>query len=271
MKLMSGIVCAIVAVGTIAGYAGQAQGAFTGVVRDSQGGVVPGVTVMATGFAGGDRTAVTNASGNFTFGSVPAGQYQLTATARGFRTWRGRADVVAGGNDLFPVRLEIGSLSETVTVRSGAPAGAVTQDPGAYLDLAKAYYQRGRISEAEEATARAVTMIRSQIPTVTATPAPAPSSAPLRVGGDVLEPRKTRHVPPQYPAAAQASGLAGVVIIDAVISREGSVRNAVVLKSVPGLDDAALEAVRQWTYTPTLLNGVPIEVVMTASVVFSGR
>jgi TonB family protein len=271
MKLLAGLMCAMVAVGTLVGQAVQAQGGLGGVIRDSQGGVMPGVTVAAVGLIGGTRTSVTSAAGTFSFGTVPAGQYELTATARGFRTWRGRVDVREGRSDPFAIRLEIGSLAEHVTVRTDVASRDSAAEAAGYFDLAKAYYERGRMAEAEEATARALSLVRARIPTL-APSAPAPvSTVPVRVGGDVVEPRKTRHVTPEYPAAAQAAGLTGVVVIDAVVARDGTVRNAVVLKSVPGLDEAALEAVRQWTYTPTRLNGQAIEVVMTASVVFSGR
>jgi hypothetical protein len=84
---------------TVASGARQAQGALSGVVRDSQGGVIPGVTVAATGLIGGTRTAITNASGSFSIGSVPAGQYDVTASIQGFRTWRGRVNVLDGRSD----------------------------------------------------------------------------------------------------------------------------------------------------------------------------
>jgi protein TonB len=60
----------------------------------------------------------------------------------------------------------------------------------------------------------------------------------------------------------------GIVIIEAVIDDRGGVAETRILRGVPVLDDAALEAVRQWTYTPTLLNGVPTPVVMTITVTF---
>ena len=59
-----------------------------------------------------------------------------------------------------------------------------------------------------------------------------------------------------------------MVIIEATIGIDGRVTNARLLRSVPLLDQAALEAVRQWTYTPTTLNGVPVPVLMTVTVRF---
>ena len=60
-----------------------------------------------------------------------------------------------------------------------------------------------------------------------------------------------------------------MVIIEATIGKDGSVKDAKVLRPVPLLDQAALDAVKQWKYTPTLLNGVPVEVVMTVTVNFT--
>jgi protein TonB len=72
-----------------------------------------------------------------------------------------------------------------------------------------------------------------------------------------------------YPPVAQAARVTGVVILEAVINGSGAVTDVTVLRSVPLLDEAAIEAVRQWTYTPTLLNGVPVPIIMTVTVNFT--
>jgi protein TonB len=74
-----------------------------------------------------------------------------------------------------------------------------------------------------------------------------------------------------YPDDALAARIQGVVILEAVIAPSGSVSDARVLRSVPGLDQAAVDAVRQWEFTPTLLNGVPVAVIMTVTVNFTLR
>jgi periplasmic protein TonB len=102
-----------------------------------------------------------------------------------------------------------------------------------------------------------------------APPPPPPPPAPMRVGGDIKEPKKTRNVNPVYPKIAQAAKVSGVVILEATISKEGEVRDVKVLRSIPMLDNAALEAVRQWRYTPPLLNNVPVDVIMTVTVNFT--
>jgi len=75
-------------------------------------------------------------------------------------------------------------------------------------------------------------------------------------------------VAPVYPELAMKAGVTGIVIIEATIDPRGRVVNATVLKGVPMLDEAALEAVRKWVYTPTLLGGVPTPVIMTVTVRF---
>jgi TonB family protein len=93
--------------------------------------------------------------------------------------------------------------------------------------------------------------------------------APVRVGGNIRTPTKIRDVRPAYPPEAQAAGIQGVVIIEATIDVEGHVGDAKVLRSIPQLDEPALTAVRQWEFTPTKVNGVPVPVVMTVTVNFS--
>jgi protein TonB len=85
----------------------------------------------------------------------------------------------------------------------------------------------------------------------------------------VRTPVKTHHVDPAYPPIAQSARIQGIVIIEATISEDGHVVNARILRSVPLLDQAALDAVRQWEFTPTLLNGAPVPVIMTVTVNFT--
>ena len=94
-------------------------------------------------------------------------------------------------------------------------------------------------------------------------------AAAIRVGGKIRTPIKIQDVKPVYPAMAQSAHVAGAVIIEATIGPDGKVIDAKVLRSIPLLDEAALDAVRQWVYTPTLLNGVPVPVVMTVTINFT--
>ena len=101
-------------------------------------------------------------------------------------------------------------------------------------------------------------------------PPPPPPAPPIRVGGDIPEPTKTKDVKPDYPAIAISARVQGVVIMEAAIGTDGKVVDAKVLYSPsPLLDIPALAAVKQWEYTPTLVNGVPVPVTMTVTVKFS--
>jgi TonB family protein len=88
-----------------------------------------------------------------------------------------------------------------------------------------------------------------------------------RVGGSLTPP--ARADVPQYPPDARAAGIRGTVVADIVVDASGNVTDAKVLQSIPLLDDAALQAVRNWHYAPTLVNGQPVPVRMTVSVNFS--
>jgi TonB family protein len=93
--------------------------------------------------------------------------------------------------------------------------------------------------------------------------------APVRVGGSIKAPAQTKRVNPPYPPEAQAAGVQGVVIMEATIGVDGKVTDVRVLRPIPLLDQAALEAVRQWEYEPTMVNGVAVPVVMTVTLNFA--
>jgi protein TonB len=100
-------------------------------------------------------------------------------------------------------------------------------------------------------------------------PARRVESTPLRVGGIIRQPQKIHHVAPLYPEIARSARVSGVVILEAMLAEDGTVRDVRVLRSIPLLDAAAVTAVREWRFTPTLLNGTPVPVVMTVTVAFN--
>ena len=101
-------------------------------------------------------------------------------------------------------------------------------------------------------------------------PAPAPvPRQPVRVGGEAKAPALVELVEPDYPPLAVRAQVQGVVILEAVVDREGRVEDLRVLGSVPLLDRAAIDAVRQWRYSPLLLNGKPERFMLTVTVSFS--
>jgi periplasmic protein TonB len=100
-------------------------------------------------------------------------------------------------------------------------------------------------------------------------PTPPRPKEPMPVGGLIHPPKKIVHVAPIYPPFALAAGRPGMVILQAVISEDGSVREVKVLRSDPLFDQAAMDAVKQWRFTTPMLNGQPIPVVMTVTVGFT--
>ena len=105
-------------------------------------------------------------------------------------------------------------------------------------------------------------------PSVEAAKAPQ-DNGPYRVGNGIARPRKIYDVKPVYPQPAMASQVGGSVVIEATIGADGKVRDARVLRSIAVLDQAALDAVRQWEYEPSRLNGVAVAVVLVIVVTFS--
>jgi protein TonB len=95
------------------------------------------------------------------------------------------------------------------------------------------------------------------------------ASSAVRVGGAIKEPRKLKNVAPVYPAVAARGKVEGVVILEIAIQPNGRVEDVRVLRGIPLLDAAAVEAARQWVFAPTLFRGVPVSVLMTVSVRFN--
>lgn len=99
-------------------------------------------------------------------------------------------------------------------------------------------------------------------------PAPRPRS-PIRLHAGMQPPRKLTHVDPIYPAIAQSARVEGTVILETVIDIDGHVTSVRVLRSIPLLDQAAMDAVKRWSFTPTLLNGTPVPIALTVTVRFA--
>jgi protein TonB len=103
-----------------------------------------------------------------------------------------------------------------------------------------------------------------------APPPPKPKqTGPLRVGGNVQAARIINRVQPVYPPLARQTRISGTVRLHAIIGKDGAITQLEVMNGHPLLQQSALDAVRQWRYQPTLLNGEPVEVDTTIDVIFS--
>jgi TonB family protein len=254
-------VLAVAAFGQIHGMAAGSQGParLAATVVDPQGGVVPGVrvTIQRSDVTGSVetpveiRTTLTDASGQFQFADLAPGEYALTASIPGFKSAKLRVALAANESVNGTLRLELGTLSEMITVRGEFVAAAAPVEPTA--------------TQATAADLEAARVLSAALSP------PIERTGAIRVGGSIKEPKKIRDVKPAYPEMAMAAGVQGIVILEALIEQDGSVGDVRVLRSIALLDQAAVEAVRQWRFTPTLLNGQPVEVLMTVTVNFSGR
>ncbi len=143
----------------------------------------------------------------------------------------------------------------------GEPVGGVSTDGFIWSDSAAplARFMGGTAAAAAHLTPP---------PAPAKDPAKASPRAPLRVGGNVLEASLVHRVVPVYPPIARAMRISGTVHLIGVIGRDGTVQRLQLVDGHPLLTQAALDAVRQWIYRPTLLNGDPVEVVAPIEVKF---
>jgi protein TonB len=117
---------------------------------------------------------------------------------------------------------------------------------------------------------------QSGTPAAQATPSPAPAleARPANVkiaGQDVPVPTRKKYVAPEYPAAAAAEGIRGIVIVEVLIGEDGRVESTRVTRSIPGLDEAAMNAVKLWEYEPTKVAGKAVKVQLAQSITFALR
>jgi len=120
-----------------------------------------------------------------------------------------------------------------------------------------------------ERDANTIETIQSSWSTRSRTAATKAPDGPLRVGGDVKAPVVIRKVEPVYTEEARSQRIMGIVIVEATIGRDGLVKNVTVLKPLPfGLDQAAVDAVKQWQFKPATRNGEPVDVVFNLTINF---
>ena len=141
-------------------------------------------------------------------------------------------------------------------------------------ELSAAAKAAGEKATADAAAAKAVTEERAAKARAEAAARAARAKAeapivPLRAGRGIKTPAKIKDVRPVYPAIAQAARVQGVVVLEATVGADGHVTNTKVIKSVPLLDQAAVDAVRQWQYAPTRVKGKAVPIVMTITVNFA--
>lgn len=213
--------------------------AFEGRIVDQTGGAMPGVTVTLTDLASnGQLVSQTNAAGRFAFRNVAPAQHRFVASLAGFATLSTVVTLSAGATLDRTITLPLGSLSESITVQCSAS-----------------------------------TLFESLVQMVFPSLSAQEPSMPIRVGGQVRPPKKIKDVRPACPVG-YAAGEA-TVRLSARIGVDGLVYDAAPVPVDAGtaapaeLIEAGLDAVRQWKFTPTLLNGQPVDVTMTVTIQFT--
>ena len=172
-------------------------------------------------------------------------QYRISAPESG-----GRGQLPSAG----PSLTELAGLDSTVTSNA---------------DLARCESLANNLAAAISHVTRALTLLRSErAAEIPAEPNRTTGASRLVAGRDVPQPARTRGAPAVSPRDIAEIGIEGLVFVDAVVDREGRVRDPRIAGSIPALDRAALDAVRQWRYAPTLLNGAPVEVAIALIVPF---
>jgi len=236
----------------------QSSGSVSGVLSDGMGGVLPGVSVTLTPTGGGTvYESTSDGAGSFTFADLPPGSYTLVAQLPGFTTVTASLAVAAGERLERQFSMTIGSVVETITVRC-APAGAAL--PARARGVMA--YEGGGPTRPSPLVPAARDELRLQAR------AAAPQ-APVRVGGNVRAPRKVRDVPPTCPGTVPPPD-GTLAILEAVIDVDGRTRDISVLRQPSSAEfaESAIDAIRQWEFTPTRLNNVPVPIIMTVTVLF---
>jgi TonB family protein len=187
-------------------------------------------------------------TGHFEFVGVPNGEYVLEAREPGFATFRNKV-TVAGRNIDRNIELQVGSLEETITVSSRGG-----QKPSADQAEKARLMRRSAQERAQERMQRGLEKC----------------STGGSIGGNILAPMKLVDVKPEYPENLKDAKVGGVVVLEAVIGTDGRIQDVQVINSPdPDLGNAAVEAIRQWQFSATLLNCTPIEVRMQVMVNFT--
>jgi TonB family protein len=225
--------CVLLPLATLRLTAQNLSGKVTGSVHDPSGAGVSNATIIITNHPADTINMITmttsDRDGNFSFKALPAGEYDLKVMKRGFERFSLPQVTLASGRD----------FSQSITLQPGAIMEEVEVVPNGTT--------KPLLSGATGKPSR------------------------IRIGGDIEAPHLITKIQPVYPASARSAGVSGTVILHAIIGKDGEPLQLRVMNSQINSDLArsAVEAVSQWRYTPTLLNGEPIEVDTTVMVNFS--
>ncbi len=252
-------VAAALLIVTVAMAGGAAQSRFSslsGTVVDETNGFLPATTLALTNATSKARYEVqSDRTGHFEFVGLPSGEYTLQAAQMGFAPFR--ETITVAGRDLTrAIQLQLGSLQETIRIVAPDKSQPATAKP---------------MTDDERAQKLQAVREKAQFRQQSATEKCA-AAAPGGMGGNILQPWKIVDVKPVYPESLTSARVGGTVTMEALIGTDGTVRDVRVVSSPhPDLDRAAADAVRQWEFTPTILNCTPVDVRMNIAATFEAK
>jgi TonB family protein len=218
------------------------DGAFSsvaGTVSDRFGGLLSGVQLTLTNDASGEvRTVTTAPDATFEFANLPGGKYSLQLSRPGFtRTYLG-LELNDDERNTQTLTMQVDDVKEALRVVFGREPATSPSASGRQTAPRPGESSRARVCGADGT-------------------------------GCVTPAQKVAEVRPQYPASASSRGIEGTVIAEATIDEQGSISDVRVLRSADEqLDTAVVEAVRQWLFVPTMLNGAPTASLLNLTVEF---
>lgn len=148
------------------------------------------------------------------------------------------------------------------------PAAAPVEEPDEIEAEPVSITQVDRIEGAMDGVVAGTGSIDAPPPPPSPPPALEPAPAPVRIGGAIKQPALLTRVNPEYPLLALGARVEGIVILEAVVDREGRVEDVRILRSISMLDAAAIAAVRQWRYAPLLQHGKPMRFIVVVTLIF---
>ena len=235
---------------------GAAYQTLSGTVVDPSNAIVPNAQVILKRADGSiTSTVTTNSAGIYLFQNIPPGVYSVTVSALGFkRQIQTDISLAAGETRAFGrTLLQLGNVQESMTVQGSRSMPVAAAAPPSQAAERNQFVDQFWLRR-------------------DARPAPADSGpgGPIRVGGNVQAANLINAIKPVYPVDLQQQGISGTVKIEGVISKDGLLGISQVVSQIdPHLTQLALDAVTQWRYRPTLLNGEPVETITVIDVNFT--
>jgi TonB family protein len=213
----------------------QSPERFAGTVVDQTGKNVANAKIVLTDAAGARREIRSAPNGRFEFADLAPGSYDMMVSLPGFASVRGTVAVASGGTTR-DIKLQLGSLQESITISAPKP-GQARPAPSA--------------------------------PRAPREPRPAPPCVADATGGNVRPPMKVIDVKPEYSEALYGAKVGGLVVVEGIVGGDGTVRDLKVIEAPHAdLGRSVVDAVRQWRFTPTLLNCEPTDVKIKVNATF---